>query len=86
MKDLFSVYVISLIESTFGFTPIVDINFTDEKVVKVVLDGDPLQKMEMMGQGAENFHAIKQLLRVFARRNGCISYFYVARSDYKFKE
>ena len=85
MRDLFEKYIKQLVETTFGFTPQIDIDFVDDTSVTVKLDGTAVEKMEMMGNGAINFHAMKQLLRVFARRNGCVSFLYIKPQDYKIK-
>ena len=83
MKDLFENYIRTMVELTFDFTPTIITDFSKEGVVSITLDGSPVEKMEMMGNGAINFQSLKQLLRVFARRNNIVSYLYIKPTDYK---
>lgn len=77
----FSNYVEQIIERTFGFVPLVQVEETENGMINVILDGSPLERSVMMGRDARNFQLIKGFLRIFARRQGYFSYLHIVPSD-----
>jgi hypothetical protein len=79
-EKYFRAYITQIIEFTFGFTPSVSIIFPSEKNVQVTVDGTQLQRAAMMGKQSQHYQSLKLLLRVFAKRNGYFSDFYIKPS------
>lgn len=77
MKAEFENYITSIISSTFGFVPKVEVIELPNKMMNIIVDGSPMQRAEIMGREAKNFQSIKMLLRAFSRKRGYYSYFYL---------
>lgn len=71
-------YITRLITNTFGFVPKVQVYFDSTEYIKVLLDGSEDERRMMMGKFANNFQAIKTMLRIFCKTHGHDSYLYIA--------
>lgn len=76
MNEAIKQYVEILIEMTYGFRPIVEVN-TNDVLTYITLDGAPEERQQLMGRDATNFKAIKILVRIFCKRNGVNPYLYI---------
>lgn len=76
-EKYFRAYISQIIELTFGFTPIVIIDFPSKNTLQVTLDGEESQRAQMMGREGKNLHALKMLFRIYAKRNDYSSAIYV---------
>ena len=70
-------YVTMLVVATWGFTPHIEIVFPSTGTVQIMLNGTPSERSDLMGKEARNFHALKQLIRIFSRKRGMFSYLYL---------
>jgi hypothetical protein len=76
-------YLRILVETTYGFTPVLDITERPDKMIRVLFGGNPFERSMLMGKEARNFQALKHLLRIFARRHGYFCELYVrSANDY----
>lgn len=81
MKEQFSKYIISLIESTFGFKPVCRVEMPNDGVVKIYLDGTEGERKQIMGYHAQTFNALKQLLMCFSKKYNMYVFLYLEFRD-----
>jgi hypothetical protein len=89
-ENIYIEYVRTIVETTFGFNPIITMTIPAPNKVAIVLNGTEQERSLMMGKEAGNFKAIKLLLRAFARRHGDFSYLfmypYTFENQYELKD
>lgn len=76
MKEIIRKYIINLISSTFGFIPIIEV-VEEMNVFTIELDGSAHERSMMMGKMAQNFRSIKNLIKIFAKRNNIEAFIYI---------